>query len=300
MSAKKLTFAFITALFVFAPITIADGKVGEKAPDITVRQWLTPNSPDVKNLQGSPYVVEFWATWCKPCVKNIPHLVELNKKYRDSGLKILGLCQDKAPREINKLIRKNKIDYHVAIDNGSADWFAIRAYPTVMVVDHTGTITWRGLPWRSGFEKAIKAAIEKAPPQFLADIDLGPFADHKQALKGGKNFTKAYYDINHYASETDGSSKSRLAKKIVDRIDTGLQKQLDKAAKVSGSDPVTALCIYDQIARRYSGITPAIRAKILKRQLTENLHKQQSENKELAFFYNTARTTSNQSRESVD
>ena len=136
-----------------------------KAPDITVRQWMTENPPDIKNLKGRVYVVDFWATWCHSCVEGMEDLNQINKKYSERGLLFMSLCQDKSPEVINQMIQEKGINFHVAIDHGTADWYEVKYYPTVAVVNHEGKITWQGKPWDKKFVKAIDKAMSAAPNQ---------------------------------------------------------------------------------------------------------------------------------------
>ena len=114
----------------------------------------------MKNLQDRVYVVEFWATWCAPCRENIPHLIKLADKYRESGVLFIALSADKSADTVRKFVRKKGINYNVAIDNGSADWFEITGYPTAFVVNHKGKVIWQGMPREHKFEQAIDKAVK--------------------------------------------------------------------------------------------------------------------------------------------
>ena len=155
--------AALCGLLLLSAVTNADSLVGKNAPDITIRKWMTADPPDIDKMAGSVYIVEFWAMWCSPCVRNIPHLIELNNKYKDKGVQFIALSQDKSEEELRTFLRNKKINYHVAIDNGTTDSFKIKCYPTIFVVDHKGLILWRGMPSNLDFEKAIKKAVAAAP-----------------------------------------------------------------------------------------------------------------------------------------
>jgi len=159
---------------VFFALTLCSGScwagnlVGKSAPEITIREWITSNPPDIKNLQNRVYVVEFWATWCAPCRESIPHLIKLADKYRENGVLFISLSADKSADKVRNFVNKKGINYSVAIDNGSADIFAITGYPTAFVINHRGKVVWQGMPRENKFEEAINKAIKEAQPALVA------------------------------------------------------------------------------------------------------------------------------------
>ncbi len=168
---KKGVIAFSLLFAVVCNPCRANDLVGEKAPEIKIRGWVTDNPPDLHSLDGRIRVLDFWATWCSPCISNIPHLVKLCSKYKPMGVEFIALSQDKSPDKVRKLIREKGINYDVAIDNGTVDWFKVKSYPTVVVISHTGKVIWTGLPWESGFEQAIAETVAKAPPLLLYGVN---------------------------------------------------------------------------------------------------------------------------------
>ncbi len=164
---RKSGICVVVLLSIFMVCMTASAKSSSSrtAPDITIRKWMTENPPDVKTLEGKVYVVDFWATWCHSCVEGIEDLNKINKKYSDRGLVFMSLCQDKSPDTIDQMIREKNINFHVAIDHGTADWFEVKYYPTVAVVSHDGKIVWQGKPWDKKFVKAIDTAMKAASVQ---------------------------------------------------------------------------------------------------------------------------------------
>src|SRR4051794_18757941 len=68
----------------------ADLSVGDAAPPLAVTKWVA-GAPVAKFEPGKVYVVEFWATWCGPCIAAMPHLAGLQADYKDQGLVVLGV-----------------------------------------------------------------------------------------------------------------------------------------------------------------------------------------------------------------
>lgn len=261
MKINAWTLGVFAALMLLPATTYAGSPTGKKAPEITLREWITNNHPDVKNLAGKVYVVDFWATWCHPCVEGIPHLIKLTDKYAGK-VDFIALSQDKSADVVRKFVREKRINYHVAIDNGTTDWFGVTGYPTVAVVNHLGIIAWQGFPWKPEFEKAIAKAVADAPPPLLAGADLGPYKQHADALWGGKNFAAAYNKIRADMSKLNKPPTAAAAKIIIATIDKNILLKIRQAELLAASDPTSAFCLYTEIIEKYDGIEVVKPAKI--------------------------------------
>ena len=257
------TLCFIALLLLFATnLANAKSMVGEKTPKIPVDKCITQNPPTAEDLKNSVCVVEFWATWCPPCRKSVPKMIELTEKYSKKGAFFLAFSKDKSADTVKNFITKNEINYHVAMDNGLSAKFQFVGIPTAFVIDHTKTIVWQGHPLTPTFELAIQNAIENAPPPFLDGIELGPFEELRLQLSGGREFLNAYRKILANANKAD-SPNTQVAKKIKDAIDSRIQEKIDYANSLRQTDPAAAFLIYKQIVRNYRGIEivkPAIEA----------------------------------------
>jgi thiol-disulfide isomerase/thioredoxin len=99
------------------------------------------------DLAGKPLLVEFWATWCPPCRKSIPHLNEIYSKYKGQGLQIVGIT-DEDEATVKKFLKQIPMDYNVAINTPRSiyEQFGIEAIPTAFLVDKSGKIVWTGHP----------------------------------------------------------------------------------------------------------------------------------------------------------
>ncbi len=86
---------FILTLLISAAIIYSQSgaNIGDKAPAMSVEEWLK-GEPVNTFESGKVYLVEFWGTWCSPCIANIPHLSEIQKKYSGSQLNQKALHRD--------------------------------------------------------------------------------------------------------------------------------------------------------------------------------------------------------------
>jgi len=170
-------------------------------------------------------------------------------------LYLIALSADKSVEEVRRFVREKNINYHVAVDNGTANWFGIKGYPTLVVVNHKGTVVWQGYAWGGDFEKSLEAALAAAPPPLLAGVELGPFEHLKKPLFGGDGFAAAYNQIKAGANGNSCSAKTRAAaKRIVGTIDRKIARQIDRADLLCAADPVSAFYRYADIVSKYDGI----------------------------------------------
>lgn len=116
--------------------------VGQKLPSASLN--FMDKTPDWK---GKPVLLEFWATWCPPCRKSIPHLNEVFAKYKDRGLMVIGVT-DEDDATVRKFRKSVPMDYHVAIDNGGnlSEKMGISGIPHAFLVNKAGEIVWEGHP----------------------------------------------------------------------------------------------------------------------------------------------------------
>jgi cytochrome c biogenesis protein CcmG/thiol:disulfide interchange protein DsbE len=137
------------------------------APDFTLKD-LSGNSVSLQQYRGKVVLLDFWATWCQPCRYSIPELVEIQDKYRDKGLVVIGISVDN-PREVNnKYIsafkEKYKVNYTIVRTDTktTATYFGKKNFPipTIFLINREGMIVNK----HQGF---IPGAVEKLLTKIL-------------------------------------------------------------------------------------------------------------------------------------
>lgn len=161
----------VLGVVALACATAQAGKLGEAAPKVAVDKWVRGDAVDVTAGNGkNVYVVEFWATWCGPCLQSIPHLTKLQKEYKDRGLVVIGVSSSDENAEIvEKFVKSqgDKMAYTVAYEDkekgktGAAymEAFKIQGIPHAFVIDKKGNLVWHGHPML-GMDAVIKAVFE--------------------------------------------------------------------------------------------------------------------------------------------
>jgi thiol-disulfide isomerase/thioredoxin len=134
-------------------------RVGMSAPEIAAKDWLnTELPPSLSSLRGKLVLVDFWATWCGPCIASIPHLNELQNKYASQGFTILGFTEQNRAG-IEAFLKRTPMVYAIGLEgNDTFDRYGVSGIPRAFLVNETGKIIWEG----SSEDKALDAAIASA------------------------------------------------------------------------------------------------------------------------------------------
>jgi thiol-disulfide isomerase/thioredoxin len=141
---------------------------GDVAPRLSAVEWIK-GAPVSEWKPGQVYVIDFWATWCGPCKASIPHVNELAKHYRDSGVTFIGAAiwprKGMVPTDEFVADKGDDMDYRIAadIDGATAETFMRAAgqkgIPTAMLIDKQGKLAWIGHPL-FGLDEALAAVVE--------------------------------------------------------------------------------------------------------------------------------------------
>jgi peroxiredoxin len=136
-------------------------KKGQPAPPIKV-VTLSGQTVSLANYSGYVLVLDFFASWCHPCIESIPHLVDINQRYGRQGLQILGLSLDEDRDELVDFIRPKKVNYPVALaDEELQIRYGLRSIPMMVLINKSGIIADIFLGLTDESSRNLETAIKK-------------------------------------------------------------------------------------------------------------------------------------------
>lgn len=147
----------------------------EPAPEMRFIEWLGDEQKGIADLRGHIVLLDFWATWCGPCIVTFPRLRSWHKKYADKNFKLIGVTQYYGIQEGKKMSalqeldylkqfkQKHKLPYDFAlIPSGEAAMkYGVNAYPTTVLLDRNGIVRYIGIGSGSEESENLEEMIEK-------------------------------------------------------------------------------------------------------------------------------------------
>jgi peroxiredoxin len=144
------------------PRSSSAGQLHREAPEFTL-PLLDGGRLRLSSYRGKVVLLDFWATWCVPCREETPHFVELQRKYGDRGLQIIGVSMDDSPDPVRPFVQQFHVNYPVVMgtaDVGSA-YGGVLGLPIAFLIDRQGRIQAKrmGATDASVFEKDIASLL---------------------------------------------------------------------------------------------------------------------------------------------
>ncbi len=253
-------FCVVLVLTMSASVLAETLRVGSRAPSLRPTKWVKGSPFDPASRGQGVSVVEFWATWCGPCLESIPHLTDIQERYGAKGVKIVGLTVEDPSNSlevVQAFVEKQgeKISYSIAYD--AADGTMQEAYmeaaeqngiPTAFVIDKTGHIAWIGNPMydpitdmESVITELIDGTFDMAMAKKIAVISrraesAGYEGDLEGVIKAMDEVAALkpnsigpwLYKFFIYAHQTeDVEQASKCAAEILSRVEKDLKRASD-------------------------------------------------------------------------
>ncbi|MCH8873924.1 TlpA family protein disulfide reductase [candidate division KSB1 bacterium] len=158
----------IAIVIIFSFLGCTSEQIVNKAPQFVV-QTLDGKDFDSSQLKGRVLVVDFWATWCQPCIQEMPGYNTLYKKFKSEKFEMLGVTLASGDANaVKNFIRNLEIDYPIYMGNDKvgADFGGIMAFPTTFVIDQDWNIVKKyvggGKVKIDEIEIIVEALLEKS------------------------------------------------------------------------------------------------------------------------------------------
>jgi len=196
-------------------------KVGDAAPPVLAAEWLNTESGGSPLRAGRAddkvMMLEFWGTWCAPCVRAMPEVQALHERYAARGVLVVAITREAAD-VARPFLEEHGYTMAVACDTSqdTIRAFGIRSWPTTFVVDREGAIAYVGEP------TGAKAALDKALG--VADDAGSRLVAHLDALHGDDEAARrttleqlvekagTAFDLSAWASANGGAEADRIIK----------------------------------------------------------------------------------------
>lgn len=286
---RKLLYASV--MIASVNYLFAQNLTGKQAPPLSGLVFVHPEKNNPPPFKNQVVVLEFWATWCMPCLANIPHLNQLQKLYRDSGVVFVSITDEPIHKTELFLKKRNMLGW-VACDTAKevCKRYAVSSLPRTLIIGKTGTVLFDGTP--GGLtEKTLHDALHGG---LVKEAMPMPSACHKTGSWGGGidpvftahfNGTQARFPYQHtirksvfgsdrsangYAYSETFSGMTLLAKSISELTASCIS--LPSRKRVINHSGISDTLLWDIVFSRNRLITPDTMQEMILASLKETLH----------------------------
>lgn len=165
----KIVLAVLLLSLMVGTAVYAAIKEGAKAPDFKLES-ISGKTLSLEEIRKDPKVkganrvvlLDFWATWCPPCKRELPHLQKLHEKYGKKGLVVVGVAMDRGGMgDVKPFVKEQKLTYTILVDpkGTTKSDYGIQYFPTTVIVDKKGIVRKVHIGYSDGMEKDLEKEI---------------------------------------------------------------------------------------------------------------------------------------------
>jgi peroxiredoxin len=135
--------------------------VGKPAPDFTLN-LLSGKSFHLAETKGKVVVLDFWATWCGPCLQAMPQVDRVTREFADRGVQLVAVNLQEGPKEITAMLERHKLSMAVALDRdgATAEKYKANAIPQTVIIDRDGSIARLFVGGGPHFDDQLREALK--------------------------------------------------------------------------------------------------------------------------------------------
>jgi thiol-disulfide isomerase/thioredoxin len=177
----------LCALLLAATVAAAPrADAGRVAPDCTLRSVAETQTYALKKYQGQVLWVDFWASWCGPCVDAVPFLNDLDRDFRARGLNVIGINLDEDPQDALDFTVKHPTSFAQAADaQGDCPRnFGVEAMPSSYLIDRQGVIRHVHVGFQAGEVANIRALVDQVLAE-PAESPTPPVGEGNEGARAG-------------------------------------------------------------------------------------------------------------------
>ena len=148
-----------------------DDLIGTSAPDFELT-LLDGETFRLSDHAGQVVVIDFWATWCGPCVRALPHMRELAETFADEEFVMVGVSRDRpgSEQQVRRVLEQHEITYPNGIDVANiAREYGVRGIPNVVLIDRNGIVRSRKVGFSAASARALEAEIREKLAETVAE-----------------------------------------------------------------------------------------------------------------------------------
>lgn len=153
---------FIT-VFLTATTSAWAVKTGDPVPSFRARTLLGDRMVGPEDIQGKVVFIDFWASWCPPCLKSLPDFEQLRSAYSKDDVAILAINVDEDPELAKQFLRKIDVSYTILADQKGIvpEAFGVQTMPSSFLIDQSGVVRYVHRGYKSGDVQKIRAHIDQ-------------------------------------------------------------------------------------------------------------------------------------------
>ncbi|WP_320046881.1 redoxin domain-containing protein [uncultured Ilyobacter sp.] len=225
MNRAALCITLAALLAVTAVAEVEKIEAGKPFPTFTAKDLMTGKDIKLEDYRGKIVLIDFWATWCSPCRRALPHLKEVYKEYHEKGLEIIGISLDRTADDCKRFVEREKLEWPQIAEGGQwntrlAKKYGVSAIPQAVLVDADGVVVAERVAGPR-LKELIEFALKKAGGEKL---NHGPTEQHGQKMLESAN---AYREKQDWV-RADAMYRAMIARYEGTPVAVEAQKQLDE------------------------------------------------------------------------
>ena len=258
MKSGTIVAAFAVLFTTLAPSAQAAVNVGD-SPKLEFKA-IDGTAVSMEKLKGKIVVVDFWATWCGPCMAMAGEMVEINNEYGPKGLQMIGVSLDQDKAALERVVKEQKFNWPQQFDGKgwqNAVWkeWGERGIPFTVLLSPKGTVLWKGHPG-NGLKKEIEKAFKEHPPQLVDEKALAKAKELLDEIESKAKSGEAAAAMKLLAKLPEEAKADADTAARMDAARAGLTAEADKM--LGEVDPLVAQGQYVQAINRLKDLNKAL------------------------------------------